>query len=292
MLTRERVMSLIKKFQLLTKNHLFIIWPLSIIFSLNLSFAAEEKVFNIDIQKFAKPHCFIGQGDHSASFKKKYKTLKRYQKRISRKKSSFRRNKKAEMKTRLRGTPNWIVEKSLKAKGYSKDEIEFAYFTMTLFAEARNSSEKDIEMVAKVINNRRKNKSYQQTVTKLAQFSSWYYKSQRDNVVMLCPSPIYFKHWGKIVKVAINHFYETNVHFKSTHYFAPYNMVPRYRIPTWAKGKYGVVYGGHIFLVKKGYVSPEGLTAKYIPRKSKSIIIRGGKFRTLKSRQNRVALAK
>lgn len=249
--------------------------PAQISFSTELDKPAER----LEMEKFDKPFCMIGNGKHDQPFKAKLKILKRYQKNISRKKQDFNKNKTLEKNLQLVGTPKWITYKYLKNQDFSNEEIDFAIFSMTLFAEAKNLDEKNIEMVARVINNRRKNKSYLESTTKLAQFSSWYYKNQRDNVIILCPGKIYHKHWAKIIAVAKKHFYYNDKLINSTHYFAPYNMVPRYKIPLWAKGKMAVRHGGHLFIVSKDYQSTdEELTPVFIPKNAQKVKIKNGKM--------------
>ena len=87
----------------------------------------------------------IGRGDPKTLFKDKLRVLKRYQRKIERKKSSFKRNRKKEKFASLHGSPKWITIKNLRAKGFSWNEIDFAFFSMTLFGEARNLKEHDIE---------------------------------------------------------------------------------------------------------------------------------------------------
>ena len=82
----------------------------------------------------------------------------------------------------MHGSPKWITIKNLRAKGFSWNEIDFAFFSMTLFGEARNLKEHDIEMVVElsIIDVRVSN--YRQTVTDLAQFSTWYYKKTKETM--------------------------------------------------------------------------------------------------------------
>ena len=231
----------------------------------------------IDLTKFTKPFCMVGNGKHDQPFKNKVKTVKHYQRKISRKRKDFKNNLRAERKGKLFGSPKWVITRYMKAKNYTWEEIDFVAFAMTLFAEAKNLKPKDMEMVAKVINNRRKGRSYLNTVTELAQFSSWYYKNQYDNTILLCPGTIYHKLWEKTLKVAHATFQKEHESFKSTHYFAPRNMAPRYRVPAWAKGRYAVGYGGHIFLVDKNF-RPEDDEKKvvFIPQNIKKVqIIKG-----------------
>lgn len=242
--------------------------------------SSQMVVSEIDLKKFEKPFCMIGNGNAKQNFKKKLKTLRRYQRKISRKRKSFRKNKKKEKNATLHGSPKWVVIKNLRSKGFSWEEIDFAFFSMTLFGEARNLKEKDIAMVARVINNRRKGRTYRQTVTDLAQFSTWYYKNQKDNVNLLCPHSIHNKNWRKVVKVATKMFHRDDDILGSTHYFAPHNMVPKYRLPSWAKGKYGARFGGHIFVFKnkkQAKVSKDKLF--FIPKKAKKVRIKKGKVR-------------
>lgn len=242
--------------------------------------SSQEVVLEIDLDKFEKPFCMIGNGDPKTPFKKKLEVVRRYQRKIDRKRKNFKKNKKREKVASLHGSPKWVTIKNLRAKGFSWNEIDFAFFSMTLFGEARNLKEHDIEMVARVINNRRKGRNYRQTVTDLAQFSTWYYKNQRDNVNLLCPHPIHTKNWRKVVKVATKMFHKDDTKLGSTHYFAPHNMVPKYRLPSWAKGKYGARFGGHIFVFKnkeQAKVSEDKLF--YIPRKAEKVRIRKGKVK-------------
>lgn len=263
---------------------LFII-QLSIFLTLNTLFAAKNtdglssSNQSVELSKFEKPFCMIGNGRYDQSRKKKLNTLKKYQRKISRKKKDFKSNKTKEKKASLYGSPKWVAIKWLRHQGYSWEEVNFAFYAMTLFAEAKNLDEKSMGMVAKVINNRKRNKTYINTVTKLAQFSSWYYKNQRDNVVLLCPDEKYHQYWEKTIKVAYENFNQKDPHFKSTHYFAPRNMVPRYRVPSWAKGKHGVGYGGHIFLVKKNFKPKEKeKNVVFIPESKKKIKVVRGKI--------------
>ena len=237
----------------------------------------------VDLKRFETPFCMVGNGKHNQPFKKKLKTVRRYQRKISRKTRDFMANRAAEKKATLHGSPKWVAIKYLRHNNFSWVEVDFAFFAMTLFAEAKNLSEKNVEMVARVINNRRKDKSYMKAVTELAQFSSWYYKNQRDNSVMLCPGKEYHKHWAKIIKVAHKHFYKKDELLGSTHYFSPYNMVPRYRIPKWAKGNFAMSFGGHVFLVKENM--KEALKDQfkdkklvYIPKNARKVKIYKGEI--------------
>jgi hypothetical protein len=242
--------------------------------------SSQQVVSEINLEKFEKPFCMIGNGNPKADFKYKLKKVKRYQRKINRSKKNFKKNKKKEKVASLHGSAKWIVIKNLRSRGFSWDEIDFAFFSMTLFGEARNLKEDDIAMVARVINNRRKGRNYRQTVTELAQFSTWYYKNQRDNVNLLCPHPIHTKNWRKVVKVATRMFHRDDDKLGSTHYFAPHNMVPKYRLPSWAKGKYGARFGGHIFVFKnkeQAKVSKDKLF--FIPRKAEQVRIRKGKVK-------------
>jgi hypothetical protein len=233
----------------------------------------------IDLSKFEKPFCMIGRGNPNLAFKKKLKILRRYQRKISRRSRNFKKNKKKETKATLHGSPKWVAIKHLRHKGFSWAEVDFAFFAMTLFGEARNLKSEDIEMVARVINNRRNGRSYRQTVTNLAQFSSWYYKNQRDNVKLLCPNTRYYKHWAKIIDVAKKHFFQEDQLLGSTHYFAPRNMVPRNRLPSWARGKYGARFGGHIFVFnKKEQTNVDKDKIFFIPKRAKKLGIRKGKI--------------
>lgn len=241
-------------------------------------------ITEIDLSKFEKPFCMIGRGNPKLNFRKKLGILRRYQRKISRRRKDFRKNKRKEKYSTLHGSPKWVVIKNLRAKGFTWDEIDFAFFSMTLFGEARNLNNDDIGMVARVINNRRKGRSYRQTVTQLAQFSTWYYKNQRDNVNLLCPHPVHQKNWSKVVQVAAKHFHQNDDRLGSTHYFAPHNMVPKYRLPSWAKGKYGARFGGHIFVFKnKDQAKVEDDELFYIPEEAKKVRIRKGevKFKSL-----------
>lgn len=237
----------------------------------------------VDIKKFMKPFCMIGNGNQNQSFKKKLKILRRYQKKISRKTRDFRKNLSKEDKATLHGSPKWVAIKYLRHRGYSWKEIDFAFLSMTLFAEARNLNREDMGMVARVINNRRQGRSYRQTTTQLAQFSAWYYKNQRDNVKLLCPGKQYNKLWKKSVEVAYDYFEKDDNLLGSTHYFAPRNMVPRYRIPDWAKGNYAIGFGGHIFIVQKNQIDKD-LKNKlvYIGRKNKKAKVVRGKITILR----------
>lgn len=238
----------------------------------------------LNYKVFEKPLCMIGNGKHNQSFKSKLKILKRYQKKLKRTRSHFRRNKKLEAQTKLVGTPRWVTVKYMRNKGYSWKDIDFTVFAMTLFAEAKNLDKEGVEMVARVINNRRKGRSYLQITTQLAQFSSWYYKNQRDNVITLCPGKAYHKYWKKIISVAKKQFYKNDNILNSTNYFAPHNMVPRYRIPVWAKGRHAIGFGGHIFLVKKNFKWHEkNKKSIFIPKNAKRIKIRRGKISLLKA---------
>lgn len=94
---------------------------------------------------------------------------------------------------------------------------------------------------------------------------------------MLCPGKQYNKLWKKTVEVASQYFEKDDELLGSTHYFAPRNMVPRYRVPKWAKGKYVVGFGGHIFLVGKNDID-ESLKNKlvYIDKDvDKAKVVRG-----------------
>jgi len=99
------------------------------------------------------------------------------------------------------------------------------------------------------MDNRRRGRNYADTVTDLAQFSAWYYRNQRDNVDLLCPNSKQKENWQRVVKVVDKHFEKEDEYLGSTHYFSPYNMVPRFSIPSWARGKKAVSYGGHIFII-------------------------------------------
>lgn len=215
------------------------------------SYAIDNNTYenqSIKLEKFDNPFCMIGHGKPELSFKKKLKILKRYQRKISRKTKDFFKNKKKESKSKLFGSPKWVAIRYLRARNYSWAEVDFAFFAMTLFGEARNLDDEDIEMVARVINNRRKTQNYRETVTRLAQFSAWYYKNQWDNVTLLCPSKSHQKNWKRVVQIAKKHFYEKDELLGSKHYFAPHNMRPKYKVPVWAKGKYAARFGGHIFV--------------------------------------------
>jgi len=215
----------------------------------------------IRAEKFENPFCMIDRGDSEAPFAKKLTTLKRYQRRISRKSADFHSNKLLERELKLHGSAKWITYRFLKARQYTETEIEFAYFAMTLFGEARNLDEESMGMVARVINNRRRGRSYAATVTEMAQFSTWYYRNQKDNVILLCPQKKQTDNWRRAVEVAKAHFNKKDDYLGSTHYFSPYNMVPRFRPPIWARGKKAVSYGGHIFLVdKKKYKGSKKIT--------------------------------
>lgn len=245
--------------------------------------AKNRKPNKINVKKFYKPFCMIGNGKQSQSFKKRLNTLKRYQRKISRKTRDFRKNKKKENKANLHGSPKWIVIKYLRHRGYTWKEIDFAFLSMTLFAEARNLNREDMGMVARVINNRRKGRSYRDTTTELAQFSAWYYKNQLDNVTLLCPGREFNRLWKKSVEVAYKYFDKEDTLLGSTHYFAPRNMVPRYRIPDWAKGRYAIGFGGHIFIVGKKDID-ESLKKNlvYIGRKNRKAKVVRGKITILR----------
>lgn len=203
----------------------------------------------IRMNLFEEPFCMIGQGNPETPNQKKLDVLRKYQRRISRKSADFRHNRALEQKAALFGSPKWVTYRFLAHRQYTSEEIQFAFLAMTLFGEARNLSEQSMEMVAKVINNRRRGRNYADTVTDLAQFSAWYYRNQRDNVDLLCPSPDQKENWQRAVQVAKKHFNQQDDYLGSTHYFSPYNMSPRFSIPSWAKGKKAVSYGGHIFLI-------------------------------------------
>jgi spore germination cell wall hydrolase CwlJ-like protein len=237
----------------------------------------------VNKKRFYKPFCMIGNGKQNQSFKHKLKTLKRYQRKISRKTRDFRKNKKKENQATLHGSPKWVVIKYLRHRGYTWKEIDFAFLAMTLFAEARNLSKEDMAMVARVINNRREGRSYRDTTTELAQFSAWYYKNQWDNVTLLCPGKEFNKLWRKSVDVAYEYFDKEDTLLGSTHYFAPRNMVPRYRIPDWAKGRYAIGFGGHIFIVGKNDID-ESLKKQlvFIGRKKKKAKVVRGRITILK----------
>jgi spore germination cell wall hydrolase CwlJ-like protein len=257
---------------------------LLILFSsiISLSFGAFTKS-KLNVAKFDKPFCMIGNGNPKQKFKKKLHTLRRYQRKISRRPSSFRRNKRKEVKLNLHGSPKWVALKYLEHKGYSRTEVDFVFFAMTLFAEARNLSKRDMTMVARVINNRRKGRSYVNTVTELAQFSSWYYKNQLDNTTMLCPGKVFQKLWTKTIAVAVENFNKKDRLLGSTHYFAPKNMVPRYRVPAWAKGRHAIGFGGHIFLINKGTLD-EDLQHKvvYLSKNIKKVTIEDDQIRRIR----------
>ena len=270
-------MSTLKMANKMNQNMLTFFFALLFSLSCTDSFAKRARPKRgINLKKFSKPFCMIDRGDPQLSFSKKLAKLQKYQRKIVKQPSKFMSNKRKEEKFQLFGSPKWIVYRFLKKRGFSWKEIDFAYFALTLFGEARNLDEKSIRMVGKVINNRRKGRSYAQTVTELAQFSSWYYRNERDNVTLLCPSKDFNKLWKKIVTVAYKEFDQRDRRFKSTHYFAPHNMVPRYRIPVWAKGSYAVGYGGHIFLVDKDYADQTSKEVVYIPKRAKKIKIKKG----------------
>jgi len=203
----------------------------------------------IRFERFSEPFCMIGHGDPEAPFTQKLRTLRSYQRHISRKSVDFTANRSLEVKAALHGSPKWVTYRFLAHRQYTPEEIQFAFFAMTLYGEARNLSEQSMEMVAKVINNRRRGRNYADTVTDLAQFSAWYYRNQRDNVDLLCPERNQTENWQKAVRVARKHFNKEDQYLGSTHYFSPYNMVPRFSIPSWARGRNAVSYGGHIFLI-------------------------------------------
>ena len=192
----------------------------------------------------------------------------------------LREIEKKEKFASLHGSPKWITIKNLRAKGFSWNEIDFAFFSMTLFGEARNLKEHDIEMVARVINNRRKSRNYRQTVTDLAQFSTWYYKNQRDNVNLLCPHPIHNKNWKKVVRVAIKMFHKDDTKLGSTHYFAPHNMVPKYRLLLGRRGNMAPDSEGiSLFLKIKTKQKSTKTSFFYIPEKAKRVRIRRGQVK-------------
>ena len=224
----------------------------------------------IRLNRFKKPFCMIGNGNHNSSSKTKLRTLKRYQHKISRKKGKFYSNKRKERKATLHGSPKWITYKYLAHRKYSKKEIQFAFLAMTLFGEARNLDENSMEMVARVINNRKKKRNYADTVADLAQFSTWYYRNRRDNVSLLCPSLKHTKNWQRAVKVAYKHFNKRDKLLGATHYFSPYNMVPKYKTPGWSRGKHAVSYGGHVFLINKRKYKGQKKVV-YIPKRQKRL---------------------
>lgn len=187
----------------------------------HLSFASSEE---IRLERFETPFCMIGNGDSEAPFTQKLRTIRRYQRHISRATKDFRDNRRLEEKAALHGSPKWVTYRFLAHRGYSREEIQFAFYAMTLFGEARNLSEESMEMVARVINNRRRDRNYADTVTDLAQFSTWYYKNQKDNVVLLCPSKKQTKNWQRAVRVAFKHFNQQDDYLGSTHYFSPYKI--------------------------------------------------------------------
>ncbi len=235
--------------------------------------AMEEK-YNVDLSKFSSPFCVL-KTKQDISFRSKYRKLVKLQKHISRSPRHFYKNLKLEQQFKLHGSPKWLAYRYFKEKGFNDTEIEFAFFIMTLFGEARNLSEEGIEMVARVINNRRRGKSYVQTVTRLAQFSSWYYKNRRDNVALLCPSSLHNDNWKRVVKVAFEQFLEKDDFLKSKYYFAPYNMVPRNSIPYWAKGVHVVRFGGHLFLVDEAFVEKhKHLEMAYIDEEARKVIFK------------------
>lgn len=234
---------------------------------------------NMELDFIERPLCMLGDQYRGWSKRRKVRLVRKHQRRISRRTRMFMRNKKLETKGKLVGSPKYLTLQYLKEKGLNLKQIEFTVFAMTLFSEAKNLSEKDMGMVARVINNRRGNGTYLQTVTELAQFSAWYYKNQHDNAVLLCPGKQYDRLWEKTVKVAAKHFYKKDPNFKATHYFAPRNMSPRYRIPRWAKGRYAVAYGAHVFLVSKDFEPEEDdKEVIYIQRNKRRMKVKEGKI--------------
>lgn len=231
------LMPLMKRLKILAR--LFFLAPL-------LAHTSEPPV---RLERFEKPFCMIGQGNPDAPFREKLSVLRRYQRQISRSSSDFRANRNLERRAALHGSPKWVTYRFLAHRGFTREEMDFAFFAMTLFGEARNLSEESMSMVAKVINNRRRGRNYANTVTELAQFSAWYYRNQRDNVDLLCPPSSQNQNWQRAVAVAAKHFNKEDTYLGSTHYFSPFNMVPRFRPPSWARGKWAVSYGGHIFLI-------------------------------------------
>jgi hypothetical protein len=232
----------------------------------------------IRLERFEQPFCMIGHGNPDAPFQEKLTVLRRYQRRISRKSADFRRNRELERRATLHGSPKWVTYRFLAHREYTAEEIDFAFFAMTLFGEARNLSEESMEMVAKVINNRRRGKNYADTVTELAQFSAWYYRNQRDNVDLLCPPSVQTENWRRAVRVAARNFNRTDQQLGSTHYFSPYNMVPRFTPPAWARGKWAVSYGGHIFLIDPKTYKGEK-TPVFLPRDLKRVRAVRGEIR-------------
>ena len=238
------------------------------------------------LEIFRKPICILNNSEYSN--KRKIQIVRQFQKNISRNPKDFKKNKALEKKGLLKTSPKRLTYKYFLKKKYSVRQREFAFFLMTLFGEARNLKEKDIEMVARVINNRRHryNKSYVQTVTDLAQFSTWYYKNQKDNAILLCPGKEYHYLWQKVFKVAKEQFENSDLFLGSEHYYAPRNMSPRNRVPEWSKGRYAVGYGGHVFLVDKKFKAQnEDLKVVYIPKKTKKISIRKGKIKIYKNKK-------
>lgn len=231
----------------------------------------------LDLSKFETPVCLVGNPGMTLS--KRARLVRQMQKGISRKREDFRKNKSLERRFRLKGTAKYTVRQYAKKESFSPVEEEFLFFAMTLFGEARNLDEEGIEMVARVINNRRKGRSYVQTVTQLAQFSAWYYKHTADNAVLLCPSYKQYKNWKKVIKVAYEQFLEEDDFLQSSHYFAPRNMRPRNRIPQWAKDNLVVRFGGHVFLVNQDFRernSTDELEVAYIKPDAKKIFFSNG----------------
>lgn len=230
-----------------------------------------------NISIFKRPFCILGPQTWWKKENEKLDIVKWHQRYIKKGPNFFNINRKLEKSTLLTGSPKQLTLDFFLNKGLSLTQIEFGLFVMTLFGEARNLHTRSIEMVARVINNRKGDRTYTETVTELAQFSTWYYTNQRDNTVMLCPSKEHQKSWKKVFKVAIKNFNRKDTFLGSKHYFSPYNMVPRYRTPEWAKGNYAVGFGGHIFLVDKKFKEKnKNLQVVYIPKNNEQVKVSDG----------------
>lgn len=242
------------------------------------SFAKDKYPSVVDLTRFEKPLCLVGK--QSMSKREKVNILREHQASISRKTADFRQNKLLERKSALKGTAKNILQKHFKKQKLNWVEQEFGYLLLTLFGEARNLDKENIEMVARVINNRKGQKrTYEETVTELAQFSSWYYKNQFDNVDLLCPDKKIAKNWDKVYRVAVEQFRSQDDFLKSKFYFAPHNMFPKHKLPRWSKGKHAVGYGGHVFLVSEDFKERNSdLEVVYIPANAKKMKVRRGKI--------------
>jgi len=228
----------------------------------NLFTTATIEKPSIDTSAFSKPFCIIGNSGWGTS--KKVAALRELQTNISRKTADFYQNKELEKNLKLKGSPKYLASNYFKTIGLDKRQTEFAFFAMTLFSEARNLDTKEIEMVARVINNRKGGTTYSETVTELAQFSGWYYKNRHDNAVLLCPGKEHSENWNKVVKIAAEQFEKKDAFLKSKHYFAP-NNIPNNKLPQWAKGNLAINFGGHVFLVDSDFkANNEDLDVFYI----------------------------